>query len=259
MKITFYKYNGAGNDFVMLDNREGWFDWNDHELIAYVCDRKFGVGADGILLLQNKDGYAFEMLYANSDGSRGSMCGNGGRCIVHFAHKLDLIEQDKEIEFLGPDGSHAAVLHADGQVALKMKDNVVVTEREGLSFVDTGTPHYIQHVVNLDEFPVNTEARKFRDRCNAAGGVNVNYVEHDNNGWHVRTYERGVEDETLACGTGATAVAIELAEHKNATSPVDIHMPGGILNISFEKKGDTYLNIWLTGPATFVFEGEIEV
>lgn len=260
MNIHFYKYNGAGNDFVMLDNREAWFDWKDTKLIAHLCDRKFGVGADGIILLQNHDQYAFEMLYANSDGSRGSMCGNGGRCIVAFAHQLGIIEQGQEITFMGPDAPHQGILTPSGTVKIDMIDVKNIEERNGLTFVHTGTPHHIQYVPNLSDFPIVAEARKFRDRCGEAGGVNVNYVEEVDGQWHVRTYERGVEDETLACGTGATASALALAQHKGVASPIAIHMPGGILTISFDYSPEHgFTNVWLEGPATFVFEGEMEV
>ncbi|MCB9808999.1 diaminopimelate epimerase [Candidatus Nomurabacteria bacterium] len=260
MNIIFYKYNGAGNDFVMLDNREEWFDWENKELIARLCDRKFGVGADGIILLQNHDEQAFEMFYANSDGSRGSMCGNGGRCIVAFAHQLGIIEQNQEITFMGPDAPHQGILVSEGKVKIDMIDVKAIQEKNGLTFVSTGTPHHIQYVPNLKEFPIVTEARKLRDRCSEKDGVNVNYVEHIDGQWHVRTYERGVEDETLACGTGATAVALALAEQKGVTSPVAIHMPGGVLTISFDYSPEQgFTNVWLEGPATFVFEGEMEV
>lgn len=257
--INFFKYTGAGNDFVVLDNRDEWFDWENYALIEKLCDRKFGVGADGILLLQNKEGYAFEMLYANRDGSRGSMCGNGGRCITAFAHNLGIIQRDEKILFLGPDGDHEAVVIAPDRVQLRMKEDVVVIEQDGLLFVDTGAPHYIQHVVELDQFPVVSEAQKFRDRVSDPKGVNVNYVEKLADGWHVRTYERGVEDETLACGTGATAVTLTLSrEGKISENSCVIHMPGGTLSVSFENEGESFKNIWLEGPAEFVFEGVLK-
>jgi len=259
MNITFYKYNGAGNDFVMLDNREEWFDWDNKEIIAHLCDRKFGVGADGIILLQNHPQHAFEMLYANSDGSRGSMCGNGGRCIVAFAQQLGIIKGGEMTEFMGPDGVHEGVLTGPGNVQLDMIDVKNIEEKNGLTFVHTGTPHHIQYVPNLLQFPIVKEAQKFRDRCGQEEGVNVNYVEQIDGQWHVRTYERGVEDETLACGTGATATALALAQQKGATSPVAIHMPGGVLTISFDYSPENgFTNVWLEGPATFVFEGNME-
>jgi len=260
MEITFHKYNGAGNDFAILDNRELWFDWNNLELIQKLCDRKFGVGADGILLLQNKDDYAFEMLYANSDGSRGPMCGNGGRCIVAFAEKLGIIDAGEHITFWGPDGEHDAHVNPDKTVAIKMIDVPNITERNNLMFLHTGTDHHIQFVTNLDSFPICAEARKVRDSEPDSAGVNINYVEKYNDNWHVRTYERGVEDETLACGTGATAVAIALYERKKITNTsCAIHMPGGILDISFEKTDAGYENVWLAGSAEFVFTGIISV
>jgi diaminopimelate epimerase len=260
MNIQFYKYNGAGNDFVMLDNREGWFDWKNKKLIAQLCDRRFGVGADGIIFLQNNSGHAFEMLFANSDGSRGSMCGNGGRCIVAFAQKLGIIKEGEMITFMGPDGPHDGIFSKLRNVKIDMINVRDIQEKNGLTFVHTGTPHHIQYVSNLGQFPVVKEAQKFRDGCNQKDGVNVNYVEQIHGQWHVRTYERGVEDETLACGTGATATALALAQQKGVASPVDIHMPGGVLTISFDYSPENgFTNVWLEGPATFVFEGNMEV
>lgn len=258
MDINFYKYNGAGNDFVVLDNRDEWFDWNDKKLIQKLCDRKFGVGADGVLLLQNKDGYAFEMLYANSDGSRGSMCGNGGRCISAFAHKLGILATETESLFWGPDGEHKAIVKKDGTISIQMINVTKITEQNNLDFVHTGTDHHIQFVTHLESFPICTEVRKVRDTQSDPNGVNINYVEKQNGQWHVRTYERGVEDETLACGTGATAVAILLAHQGKITgNSCDIVMPGGILSISFEKTDSGFQNVWLTGPAEFVYTGTI--
>jgi diaminopimelate epimerase len=260
MNIAFYKYSGAGNDFVVLDNREEWFDWNNTKLIQKLCDRKFGVGADGILLLQNKEGYAFEMLYANSDGSRGSMCGNGGRCITAFAEKLGIINNNDEITFWGPDGEHKSIVRDAATVSLQMINVGKVEERNNLNFIHTGTDHHIQFVTHLELFPVCTEARKVRDTQSDPAGVNINYVEKQGDVWHVRTYERGVEDETLACGTGATAVALLLAHQEKITgSSCDIVMPGGTLSISFEKNDSGFKNIWLSGPADFVFEGIITI
>ncbi len=258
MNIDFYKYNGAGNDFVVLDNREGWFDWNNTELIQKLCDRKFGVGADGILLLQNKSGYAFEMLYANRDGSRGSMCGNGGRCIVAFAEKLGVIKKEAEITFWGPDGEHNAVIDNKGIVKLQMQDVDSITEENGLWACNTGAPHYIQFVVNLESFPVVEEAQKVRDHNPDPEGVNINYVESFEGKWHVRPYERGVEDETLACGTGATATVLVLATQEKITgNSCDIYMKGGKLSVSFERENQGFKNIWLSGPLEFVFQGTI--
>ncbi len=257
--LTFYKYHGAGNDFVVIDNRDLSFDRADSKLVQQICHRRFGIGADGMLLLQNHPEYDFEMIYINSDGSYGAMCGNGGRCIVSFAEKLGIIKNPKEIKFLAADGLHEAELLENNMVRLKMADVSAISERNGLPFLYSGTtPHHIQQVVNLETFPVVAEAQKVREKNGDAHGVNVNYVEKKGDIFHVRTYERGVEDETLACGTGATSVAIYLAnQNMLGGNTATIKMPGGTLEVSFQKENDgTYKNIWLLGPASFVLKGE---
>lgn len=262
MTLHFSKYHGAGNDFVMIDNRETIFDVNDSQLIQAICHRHFGVGADGIILLENDLNYDFKMVFANNDGSIGSMCGNGGRCIVRFAHDLGMIINKKNIRFSAIDGIHHARIE-DDLICLKMQDVHEIGSRNGLIFLHSGTtPHHVQFVVNLESFPVCIEAQKIRDIDVDPRGVNVNYVEIKDGEFHVRTYERGVEDETLACGTGATSVAIAVHSlgmlgNKNFCN---IKMPGGDLKIDFEQSSDgTYEDIWLTGPAVKVFEGEIEI
>ncbi len=257
--LTFYKYHGAGNDFIVIDNRDGNFDIADIKNIKLLCHRRFGIGADGIILLKNHQSYDFEMIFVNSDGSRGAMCGNGGRCIVHFAdHVLKIIKDPKNVRFWAPDGLHQAEIK-DDEIKLKMQDVGEIGRRNNLTFLRSGTtPHNIMFVENLAEFPVVEEGRKIRN--SDLDGVNVNFVEIKNNIFHVRTYERGVEDETLACGTGATSVAV--ASHylgKLKENLCHIKMPGGDLTVEFEKMADgSYQNIWLTGPAKYVFKGEIK-
>jgi len=258
--MEFYKYHGTGNDFILIDNRSGKFDAGDVEKIKALCHRRFGVGADGILLLENSEKYNFKMIYINSDGSRGSMCGNGGRCIVHFAHHLlKIVKDTKNVKFEAVDGEHEAEILDDERIKLKMQDVRNIGERNDLTFLYSGTtPHHIQFVTNLENFPVCSEARKVRDKNRDEKGVNVNYVEYKDGVLNMRTYERGVEDETWACGTGATSVAI--ASHylgKLKGNVAHISMPGGDLTVEFEKEKDgTYKNIYLTGPAVFVFKGE---
>jgi diaminopimelate epimerase len=248
----------------MIDDREKVFDTKDVEKIKLLCHRRFGIGADGILLLRNNKDYDFEMVYMNNDGSIGSMCGNGGRCIVHFANfVLKIIKNPKRIKFLAADGEHEAeVLPArqglDEQIKLKMQDVKEVSVKNNFPFICQGTtPHNISFVTNLKDFPVVETGRKIRNYD--PDGVNVNFVEIIDGIFHVRTYERGVEDETLACGTGATSVAI--ASHHMGLLKENIcrlKMPGGDLIVEFEKAKDgTYKNIYLTGPAVCVFEGEI--
>lgn len=266
--LKFYKYHGAGNDFIVIDDRKKKFNINDTENIKSLCHRRFGIGADGILLVRNHKDYDFEMIFINNDGSTGSMCGNGGRCIVDFAYNvLKIIKNPKKIKFLAVDGEHVAEILKDGQVKLKMQDIDNIGLRNGLTFLYAGTtPHHIQHVVNIESFPVCSEARKIRDKSNDPKGVNINYVEYKNGIFHVRTYELGVEDETLACGTGATSVAIA-SHHLGILKENICHIkqPGGDLIIEFEftrpiggkEKNGKYKNIYLTGPAVCVFEGEI--
>lgn len=262
MQLHFRKYHGAGNDFVMIDNREGVFDYTDSELVRFLCHRRIGISADGLILIESDPDYDFRMVFLNNDGSIGSMCGNGGRCIVRFADDLGIVKDAKNIRFIAVDGVHEASIEGD-LIRLKMQDVGEIGERDGLTFLHSGTtPHHIQYVVNLESFPVCSEARKVREENTDLRGVNVNYVEKKGDVFHVRTYERGVEDETLACGTGATSVAI--ASHAlgmlESDSECQIVMPGGNLKIEFEKDSDgTYKNIWLTGPAVKVFEGEIEI
>lgn len=255
----FYKYHGAGNDFIMIDNRDGHFDVKDVEKIKLLCHRHFGIGADGLQLVQNHLDYDFEMVFVNSDGSIGSMCGNGGRCIVHFAHNiLKMVKDPKHVKFMAVDGEHEAEIIKD-TVRLKMRDMDNVSTRNDLPFVYCGTtPHNIIFVKNIENFPVVQEGRKLR--YSDPDGVNANYVEVKNGIFHVRTYERGVEDETMACGTGATSVAI-VSHHLGILKENICHikMPGGELTVEFEKEsGGTYKNIWLTGGAVCVFKGEIQ-
>ena len=258
--LKFHKYHGAGNDFIMIDNREGIFDVKDVERIKLLCHRRFGVGADGIFLLENEPGYDFKMVFANNDGSMGSMCGNGGRCIVDFAHNvLKIIKNPKKIKFIAIDGEHEAEILDNGLIKLKMQDVKNIETRNDFLFSGT-TPHNIMFVEDIKNFPVVKTGRKIRNLDTK--GVNINFVEikdaEKNKVFHVRTYERGVEDETWACGTGATSVAIA-SHHLGILKENICHIrqPGGDLTIEFEKtKEGVYENIWLTGPAVCAFEGE---
>ena len=256
-KLNFYKYQGAGNDFILIDNRAGNFDPNDNALINKLCDRRFGIGADGLMLLQDKKNYDFEMLYYNADGQEGSMCGNGGRCIVAFAHDLGIIA-DKTV-FMAVDGEHHAQ-YEEGQICLGMID-VDQVQKDNYAFVlNTGSPHYVALRKNLKELDVYQEGYNIRHNVTYnAAGINVNFVEKEGDGYFVRTFERGVEDETLACGTGATAVAMAmaLANNQEGELKIPVRVLGGQLYISFHKKGTHFSNVQLIGPATFVFKGTI--
>lgn len=258
--VEFYKYHGAGNDFIIIDNRKKVFDCENKEKIRQLCDRHFGIGADGILLVEECDNCDFKMIYLNSDGSIGSMCGNGGRCIVDFVNRfLKIIKNPDNIRFMAVDGEHHAQIVRDEVVRLKMQDIENVGERNGLPFLKSGTtPHNIMFVENLQNFPVYETGKKLR--YSDPDGVNIDFIEIKNDVINMRTYERGVEDETLACGTGAVCTAVACFHlGKINTSPCKVKMPGGELTIEFEKdKNGTYKNIWLEGPAICVFRGEIE-
>lgn len=256
MKLSFYKYQGTGNDFIIVDNRSQTFTKNDTKLVATLCDRKFGIGADGLLLLEDDDSSDFRMVYYNSDGNIGSMCGNGGRCIVAFARFLGIIEN--QTTFNAIDGLHHATVK-DGIVSLQMIDVSEIKIKPNATFLDTGSPHHVQLVENLKDFAVQKEGAKLRYGLYGEKGSNINFVEQLNDSeFSVRTYERGVEDETLSCGTGVTAVAIAMHKTgKTASDKVIIEVLGGKLEVKFNCNG-SYKDVFLTGPAEQVFKGEIE-
>lgn len=258
MTQTFYKYQGTGNDFVFIDNRQELFNKNNTKLIAHLCNRRFGVGADGLILLENDSASDFKMVYFNADGNESTMCGNGGRCIVAFAEMLNLFKE--KTTFIAIDGLHEATIENEF-VKLKMQDVNEVEVHDSHTFLDTGSPHHVTLVENLKEYDVKTEGSKIRYGSPYNNeGTNVNFVDQINaNTFAVRTYERGVEDETLSCGTGVTAVALAMhATKKTNTEEVTLNVEGGTLKVSFEKTTNGYKNIWLQGPATLVFKGEIE-
>jgi diaminopimelate epimerase len=260
MQIQFYKYQGTGNDFVLLDNRKQIFPKNNIKLIESICDRRFGVGADGLLLLENDTATDFRMVYYNSDGNESSMCGNGGRCIVAFAKKLNIIT-DKTI-FIATDGLHHAAILDDGKVSLQMKDVDEIKMERDYVFLNTGSPHHVLLVDDLENVDVKTNGSKIRySDLYGQAGSNVNFVKQvAPNHFALRTYERGVEDETLSCGTGATAVAIAMnAIGKTNSEEIQLDVQGGKLKVSFEKQDYIYTNVFLEGPATFVYEGNIQL
>ena len=257
MTLEFYKYQGTGNDFVMIDNRHSEFSKNDTERISFLCDRKFGIGADGLILLEEDEETDFRMVYFNADGKEGSMCGNGGRCLVAFAKYMEVI--DDETTFNAVDGLHKATIE-NGVVSLQMQDVTGIMVKPTATFLDTGSPHHVQLVKNLDNINVFKEGKKLRYGLYGEKGSNVNFVEQkDTATFSVRTYERGVEDETLSCGTGVTAVAIAMHNSgKTDSENVLINSLGGELQVRFEKNGKGYKNIHLVGPAKMVYKGEIE-
>jgi diaminopimelate epimerase len=261
MNIHFYKYQGAGNDFILIDNRTNAVNHQNPKLMAHLCDRRFGIGGDGIMFLQHIENYDFEMVYYNADGQPSSMCGNGGRCIVAFAKHLGII--DSETNFLAVDGPHYAKISASGDwVSLQMID-VDTINLDGDAYVlNTGSPHYIKLVEGLKDKDVYNDGHTIRNNDTyRAQGINVNFVEPADTGYFVRTFERGVEAETYACGTGVTAAALAMAKHNSQTGTINtpIKVLGGELNIRFNYDGQKFSGIFLEGPAVRVFEGEVEV
>lgn len=259
MKIHFNKYHGAGNDFIIIDNRELTFDADNISLIARMCDRRFGIGADGLMLLQNREPFDFEMRYFNSDGREASMCGNGGRCIVSFAGSLNLV--GNSTRFIAVDGPHEAILEPDHEVNLKMSDVKQIETIGQDYYLNTGSPHYVRFMDDLSELNVYQEGRKIRynDRFRLEG-TNVNFVSQRRDHLTVYTYERGVEDETLACGTGITASALCAGYRLGiAKGSFQVTAKGGNLKVAFEQINGSFTNIWLKGPACFVFEGDYKL
>lgn len=258
MQITFYKYEGTGNDFVMIDNRELTFPKDNIKLVKHLCDRRFGIGGDGLILLENDAEADFKMVYYNSDGNPSSMCGNGGRCIVAFAKSLEIIKN--EAKFIAIDGLHHATTFDSGIVSLQMSDVDTINIEEDYVFLNTGSPHHVTFVDDLEHLDVKNQGSKIRySGLYGNAGSNVNFVKQiDDITFAIRTYERGVEDETLSCGTGATAVAIAMhALGKTTANSVEILVEGGALAVAYEKQENRYTNVFLKGPATFVFKGEI--
>ncbi|HRO42321.1 MAG TPA: diaminopimelate epimerase [Flavipsychrobacter sp.] len=258
MQINFYKYQGTGNDFILIDNREKKLSFSETQ-IAFLCNRHFGIGADGLMLLELEDGYDFKMVYYNSDGNESTMCGNGGRCITAFAQQLGVIEN--EATFLAIDGSHHATINAAGLVCLEMTDVNQIDRKDDHVILNTGSPHYICWVEEVDSIDVFESGRAIRSREQfQPKGINVNFVQRLQDSIRVRTYERGVEDETLSCGTGVTAASIAFSENKTGSFSVPIETPGGKLEVSFDKNTeDAAINVVLKGPALFVFEGTINL
>jgi diaminopimelate epimerase len=258
MTVTFYKYQGTGNDFIISDNRSLTFDKTYCKNIAKLCDRRFGIGADGLILLEHHASADFKMVYFNADGNESSMCGNGGRCITAFAKFLGIIENTATFEAI--DGLHSAEIEQD-IVKLQMKDVAQVEIHKNHIFLDTGSPHHVVLAEDLAHLDIKNIGAKIRYGApyNEAG-TNVNFVKQiSDNTFEVRTYERGVEDETLSCGTGATAVALAMHKQgKTAANAIILKTQGGNLKITFSVNSENeYTNIWLSGPATQVFKGDL--
>lgn len=259
MTLNFFKYQGTGNDFIILDNRDGNINLTEQQLF-HLCDRRFGIGADGLILLNTKDGYDFEMKYYNADGNESSMCGNGGRCLVKFAYNLGIHKE--RYFFTAIDGDHEANISDNGWVHLKMKDVKSIERKHADRLLDTGSPHYVKNVVGVANYDVLNTGKEIRYSDEfAKEGINVNFVEELNDQEiFVRTYERGVEGETLSCGTGVTAAALVFAHNENGFNRIEVKTLGGHLAVEFDRTGENiFENIWLCGPAQFVFKGEIDL
>lgn len=255
--MEFYKYQGTGNDFVMIDNRSGEWDHLSIANIQKLCDRRFGIGADGLIKINTAANVDFEVDYYNSDGSK-SFCGNGARCSVAFAHFLSIFKDNKTV-FTAIDGLHEAEINGN-IVKLKMGDVTEITNDGEDSVLDTGSPHYIKYVEDIANFNVFAEGNSIRNSENyKEKGINVNFVENiSNDEIFVRTYERGVEDETFSCGTGVTASALTFLKKSNLTS-IKVKTLGGDLKVYAEKDGEAFRQIWLEGPAKQVFRGKVDL
>jgi diaminopimelate epimerase len=261
MNMPFSKYQGTGNDFILVDNRTNAFSAISQKEIERICDRRFSIGADGFMLLNQTDGYDFEMKYFNADGKAGSMCGNGGRCIARFAYDLGI--RKSSFHFIASDGEHEAELDTGSNIInLKMKDVSGYQEVDGHFIIDTGSPHYIKFVSDAMDVDVVKDGTEIRySEPFAKEGINVNFVEEkESDEIIVRTYERGVEDETFSCGTGVTACAIVCHHNDVGYNDVTVTTKGGKLVVKYDRSYDNkYSNIWLCGPAEKAFDGKVEV
>lgn len=256
--LHFFKYQGAGNDFILIDNREHTFNPTT-DLVKRLCDRHFGIGADGLILLETQSNLPY-MRYFNCDGNESTMCGNGGRCFAAFARKIGLAT-DQSFDFYGIDGLHTATFR-DKTIMLKMIDVPSIELIDDSYFINTGSPHYVAMVRDVNSVDVDREGRLIRQSVNFNnGGTNVNFIQEICPGKiKIRTYERGVEAETLACGTGATASAIAYSHYFEINqNPIEVEVPGGLLKVYFDQVDEKYLNVWLEGPAQEVFEGKINI
>lgn len=258
MKFRFYKYHGTGNDFIMVHDHENKFPHEDVERIRQLCDRRFGIGADGLILIRTHEELDFRMVYFNADGKEGSMCGNGGRCAAAFAYELGLCGD--AVTFEAADGTHLAKVIRPDYIQLKMQSVKAIDIRQDHYQLDTGSPHYVTFVEHVEEIDVYSLGREIRlSNAFRADGINVNFVEHGPERLFVRTYERGVENETYSCGTGvvASALCASLRDPAERTE-FQVRTKGGDLKVSFRKEDGQFKNVVLEGPAEFTFEGMLE-
>lgn len=259
MDLSFAKYQGAGNDFILLDNRSGAWDHLSVSAISKLCDRRFGIGADGLIKINAIPDYDFEVDYYNSDGSK-SFCGNGARCAVRFAHELGI--SSDSVSFMAIDGAHEAVKQ-NGLVYLKMNDVPQIDTSAEEFVLNTGSPHFIHFTKNVADFDIVSYGKQIRySDTYKQEGINVNAIHQlDEHSFEIKTYERGVEDETLSCGTGITAAALALGEKNGIEGAYEyqVKAQGGNLSVKFKRTDSGFTDIWLIGPAAFVFKGEVHV
>lgn len=261
--IPFFKFHGAGNDFIMIDNRGGYYGLEDNE-VAYLCDRHIGIGADGLIFLETDPEVSFSMRYYNADGKEATLCGNGSRCVVALANMLGEIGDN--CVFRASDGLHDASVYShelnSWVISIEMKDVKEMKVYEDGCFLDTGSPHFVVPVADLKAYPVVAEGCRLRHDARFGQGTNVDFVEEDGDGLKVRTYERGVEDETLSCGTGVTAAALAWAlrnDKGNRHYELPVLTRGGSFKVAFDKKTDGYVSISLVGPVVWSFSGTADV
>ncbi len=262
MKINFTKYHGTGNDFILIDNRKNQVSLSE-VLIKNLCDRHFGIGADGLIILKKSEHYDFEMQYFNSDGKEGTMCGNGARCVIFFARQLGIIPN--KTVFTAIDGLHEGQIlniNKDEAIAkIRINDISKIEKIENAYFIDTGSPHYILFSDNIKNINIKKEGKKIRySKQFHPYGTNVDFVEINNDQVFVRTYERGVEEETLSCGTGVVAVAAAIYLRNNKLIVYNINTLGGLLKVSFRPETNKrFTDVWLEGTSNKVFNGSIEI
>lgn len=258
MRINFSKYHGTGNDFIIIDNRDGSINLSITQ-IKHLCDRRFGIGADGLMLLNSIADFDFEMKYYNADGAEGSMCGNGGRCITQFANDIGI--KKEQYHFTAIDGTHESFFGTNNWIHLKMIDVSKIDKINSAFVLNTGSPHYIIEVININNLNVVKDGQAIRySEIFREKGINVNFIQQEADKIIVRTYERGVEDETYSCGTGVTAAALVFAKKEKGFNRIEVETKGGQLAVEFDKKGvQEFTNIWLCGPAAFVYKGSIEL
>lgn len=261
--IDFSKYHGTGNDFILINGDRFVVDQSDHEWIRRCCDRRFGIGADGLIVVKSHEDFDFEMIFFNSNGQPGSFCGNGSRCAVLFARAENLFSGN-QCRFLAYDGSHEAVIQKEESVEIKMSDVTEVEAAENYVVLDTGSPHYVEKVTDLPHLNIGEAGKAIRYSPRfAEKGINVNFVEWQKDGMlHIATYERGVEDETLSCGTGVVASVLGVYVLEEGPEIIDkiqkVRTKGGDLKVRFSTSGSQLENIWLIGPAEFIFSGQIQ-